>query len=60
MKLYIITYRACDIEGKPYCDRDTYKYFLDKEKAEKAMKEAEEKAGWTKIDWRIEEAEIEE
>lgn len=60
MKVYIITYRVCDMEGRPDGFPKIYKVFTNKERAEEAKKEAENKYGWRRCGWTVEEGQVEE
>lgn len=60
MKVYIITYRNTDCEGRACGFPEIYKIFINKRNAERAMGEAQETFGWTRCAWTIEEKKIEE
>jgi hypothetical protein len=59
MKIYIITYRDCDMEGMAVGFPKIFKAFTNKEDAEKTMNAEKEKSGWMACGWTIVETEIE-
>ena len=58
MKIYIITYRDIDCEGRAYGYFKMFKAFTNREQAEREKENAKKKYGWTRDCWTIEESRL--
>ena len=58
MKIYIITYRDCDCEGRACGYFKMFKAFTNKETAEKEKERAKKEYGWMRDCWTIEETRL--
>ena len=58
MKVYIITYRDCDCEGRVTGFPKVFKVFTNKDAAEKEKERANKEYGWMRAGWMVEESRL--